>query len=272
MDIRSKIQTFIAITAVIGLVILFHMLGWLVPVERFLRQIITPGSEMLYTITVTLADDETKEFHTVDELKDAYERLMVEYKAAQVAAVNSELIRQENSELRNLVGFFSSTTMYHRGAEVVANTVGKNIESVGSTLVINKGGRHGIRIGNPVIVETGILIGKVIRVEDDLSIVQLITDSQSKIAAMVMNGDKSIGIVEGGYNISTRMTWIPQNETVSVGDIVVTSGLENGIPRGLLIGRIAVIEREPYQAFQEAEITPLANLGKLRLVAVIIGS
>jgi len=50
----------------------------------------------------------------------------------------------------------------------------------------------------------------------------------------------------------------------------VTSGLEKGIPQGLLIGTVEAIEKEAYQPFQKAILNPLANLDKITLVSVLI--
>jgi rod shape-determining protein MreC len=68
------------------------------------------------------------------------------------------------------------------------------------------------------------------------------------------------------------MTFIPQNETITPGDVIVTSGLEPLIPRGLTIGTIEAVEKEAYQPFQKAVLTPLASLNKLRVVSVLLTS
>ena len=66
------------------------------------------------------------------------------------------------------------------------------------------------------------------------------------------------------------MNFIPRNETVNIGDLITTSGLEDGVPRGLVIGKIAALENEAYKPFQQAIITPTANLDKIFLINVII--
>ena len=65
------------------------------------------------------------------------------------------------------------------------------------------------------------------------------------------------------------MDFIPRNEVVLVGDMVVTSGLEETIPRGLLIGEVAVAQNEAYQPFQQAVLTPSTDLTKLFIVSVL---
>jgi len=65
------------------------------------------------------------------------------------------------------------------------------------------------------------------------------------------------------------MSLIPQNEEVAVGDIVITSGLEREVPYGLLIGEVSVVEKELYQPFQKAIISPYFTLQKIQKVLVI---
>jgi rod shape-determining protein MreC len=89
---------------------------------------------------------------------------------------------------------------------------------------------------------------------------------------VVLNDDSSPGVVDGGYGISLRMQFIPRNENVHIGDQIVTSGLEDKIPKGLLLGTVAVVENEAYQPFQEAVLTPAVNLSKLTFVTVITSS
>ena len=68
---------------------------------------------------------------------------------------------------------------------------------------------------------------------------------------MLLNQDRSIGIIEGGFGLTIRMTFIPQQEIVEIGNIIVTSGLEKNVPRGLVIGEVASVEKEPFEPFSK---------------------
>ena len=65
------------------------------------------------------------------------------------------------------------------------------------------------------------------------------------------------------------MNFIPQNETIEIGNTVVTSGFEDGIPRGLVIGTIETFEKEPYQPFQSAVIVPPKDFGRVTTVTIL---
>ncbi len=212
-------------------------------------------------------EDELDQIKNIERLKGEYRELEEKYLTNLVQGTELEVLRQENSLLRDQLAFFNKNKYYHHvGAEVI----GENIDPVGSTLIIDRGSDSGINPGNPVIVGDGIMIGKVLRVNEQTSLVRLLNDSQSRVAAMVMNGEKSIGLVEGGFGISIRMNFIPQNEKLNLGDLIVTSGLEQGILKGLLLGKVEVIEKEAYQPFQKAILSPLVDFSKIDLVSVIV--
>jgi rod shape-determining protein MreC len=65
------------------------------------------------------------------------------------------------------------------------------------------------------------------------------------------------------------MRSIPQGDTVSVGDVVFTSGLGGNFPRQLLIGQITSVERRDYELYQRATVQPTVDFDHLEVVMVI---
>jgi len=257
-------KTLISILAVIGITILLHFVGWLRPVENALRSVIEPGSKLLYNLSIKLKENNLP-FENADEFIANYKKISLEMDEYKQKAIQFDRIREENLDLREQLKFFTSSTYNHVGAEVI----GKNIEPLANTIVLSRGQKDGVKVGDPVVVNNGILVGKIFRVESDISIARLINDHQSKIASTVLNQNKSIGLVEGGYGISVRMNFIPQNETIAPGDVVITSGLENQIPRGLIIGTVQTVEKEAYEPFQKAVLTPGVELDKIFLASIL---
>ena len=137
-------------------------------------------------------------------------------------------------------------------------------------LIIKKGTLDNISIGDPVVVANGILIGQISKVEKDISYIRLTNDNESRIATMILNESESAGVVEGGYGISLRMKYIPRNEVVMINDDVVTSGVEENVPRGLLVGQVVAIENEAYKPFQQAILSPATDLSKINIVTVLL--
>lgn len=258
-------KSLLVIIFIISIIILIHYTGQLVSVENFFRNIINPGSSMVYQWSLEIADNK-EEFKSTEELESAYKNLKEKYNISLVDSANYKLLEQENRELRKQLNFLEKTKYASLGAFVV----GKNTDPLRNSIVIDKGEKDGIKNGQAVFVGSGILIGKIIKADNITAMVQLINDQQSKVAATIMNNDRSIGLVEGGYGLSIQMNFIPQNESILVGDTIITSGLEDYIPYGLIIGTVDSVEKEAYQPFQKATISPIINLDKIREVSIII--
>lgn len=247
-------KTVMGIAFVIALVVTLHALGILAFIERPARSLIGFPSGVLYRATrlKTIAGESTEATAAKEIMEEAH-----------VA-----LLREENASLRRQLDFLEKTPYTTIGADVI----GQDVEPIGNTLIVNRGSLHGVLAGQPVITDSGILVGKIVRADEESAIVRLLHDGQSKIAATVLNMDRSVGLVEGGYGLSVRMNFIPQNEAIAPGDLIVTSGLEAGIPRGLVIGRVEAVEKEAYQPFQRAILSTSAKLDRLLVVSIIVGA
>ena len=245
---RPRLITAASIFFVLALIVAIQQRGWLAPLENLAHRGFNGVSRTLYRASVS---------------DDAVMTTSTEILTAAVTRLETE-----NFALRDQLDFFASSTIPHIGADVI----GRDIDPLGTTLVINAGTRAGLKTDQPVITGNGQLIGTIVRVSETTAIVRLLTDPQSRIAATVLNRDHSLGVVEGGYGISVRLNFIPQNEIVVPGDFIVTSGLEPNLPRGLYIGQVEVVEKKPQQPFQEAVLQTAADLHHLTVVSVLLYS
>lgn len=254
---RKRI-TAMLVAGSVAVVVVLHYLGFLTGPEIGLRNVIDQTSHLLYRWAIPNVQNSQNNSNTDPAINQVGDQCAPE------SATIKEL-QDENDSLRDQIGFLKLVPQ-HVGADVI----GRNIDPIGTTVVINRGSRDGIAVGNPVIVSRGFIIGKVARVDPTSAVVRLLSDNESKIAATIMNREKSIGLVEGGFGITVRLNFIPQNEIVRPGDVVVTSGLEPNIPRGLSLGTVEIVEKNPQEPFQQAILKPLADLHSLTVVSVLI--
>ncbi len=98
--------------------------------------------------------------------------------------------------------------------------------------------------------------------------VQLLADPSSAVAAMLQQ-TRATGVVAGQPDGSLRMIYIPHEDEVQVGDIVLTSGLAGTVPRGLIIGQVASVEQKDFALFQEAVVRPALDYRQVEMVVVI---
>jgi rod shape-determining protein MreC len=241
----------------LSLVLFLFFIGWLKPIESVARKALLSSTGFLFSIAPQVGN-KTSESLVL--------KLEQENKELNAKLLDYDLLLLENTDLREQLDFKTRNNYKFLGASVV----GRSVDPLRKTIIVDRGANDGVTNNNPVIARNGDMIGKVIEFSENTAVVQLLSDHQSRIAATLVSLDRSIGLVEGGYGISTRMGFIPQNEIVSVGDRVVTSGLEEGVPHGLYIGQVEAVEKEAYQPFQTAIVQPNSEIDKIRLVSIVI--
>ena len=112
--------------------------------------------------------------------------------------------------------------------------------------MLDKGSDDGIKVGDVAVAAGGALAGRVTEVGPSSAKVLLLTDSGSTVIGQLTT-NAATGEVVGQLGGVLIMREIDSGETVSVGDEVVTAGIELGsgvrspYPKGLLIGQVVDI-------------------------------
>jgi rod shape-determining protein MreC len=150
---------------------------------------------------------------------------------------------------------------------MAARVIGRDPTNWYRTLLINKGQQDGVKVDMGVMTPSG-AVGRVVKVQNKLAVVLLIIDRNNAITGLVQR-TRDEGIVEGTEKGLAWIKYLPLLSNVKVGDIVVTSGLVGGFPRGVPIGRITKLERREAELFLSAEIQPESDFGRLEEVLVI---
>ena len=121
-----------------------------------------------------------------------------------------------------------------------------------------------------VSVEAGVLVGRVDEVYPLTSRVELLTHSESIVNAVTLDTNAE-GIVKGEHGLGVVYDMVLQSDQLKNGDTVVTSGLGQVIPKGLLIGTLQDIRLTDDKLFQRATIQSPVRFDRLRNVFVIRG-
>ena len=255
--------------AVIGLLIFLHFTRILKPIENaivFIFKPFTSGvSSMASGIHGSFQEREDKEalIEKVTELEKERNQLLSEN-------ANLKIIEEENKELKKHLNFLSE----NKHKYVLANVIAKGSFLMRSEneqiIIIDKGSKDGILPGLPLVNSEGMIVGKVFNVKDNLSEAYLTTDSNCKLAAMVHVQKNTTGVVSGELGLTIRMDFIPQAEIIFPGSTVITSGLEEKIPKGLVIGKVAQVHQDNNEIWQNAVIEPIINLDNLSVLSVLL--
>lgn len=136
---------------------------------------------------------------------------------------------------------------------------------------INAGRRQGLREGMPVLGNGSALVGRVARVDEASSTVQLLSDARSSVNVMIQ-GTRVAGTVTGLSTGELVLRNVQQTDSIGVGDPVVTSGLGNLLPPGLVIGQIERVTSSDAGLFKEAWLRPAVDYTRIEAVMVITNS
>jgi rod shape-determining protein MreC len=180
------------------------------------------------------------------------------------AVLQDEQLRSENARLRHLQGLRERIGVKTQTVQVLYEPR----DRFSHKLVIDRGSSDGVRAGNPVIDEQGV-VGQVTRVFPMVSEVTVLTEKDQAIPVQVVrNGLRSIAF--GGSEPDTlELRFLAANADVSSGDAVVTSGLDGLYPPGLPVGTIARVERDVKDQFARVVVNPAGGIDANGVLVVL---
>lgn len=173
-----------------------------------------------------------------------------------------ELI-EENSRLSGLLSFKKDTNF----SLVAARVIGRDSANWANSLLIDKGASAGIKEGQLVITDLG-LVGMVAEAAKDLSRVMLISDPNFNIAGVIQRS-RETGIVSGSLLGRCMMRYLDGDADIAKGDLVLTLGLSENYPKGIIIGEVIGLSSEDNGISMRAMIKPKVKLSALEEVLVI---
>ena len=140
-------------------------------------------------------------------------------------------------------------------------------------ITINKGKKDNLKI-NMAVVANDTLIGKIVKVSNNSSIVRLIS-SQSDNMKVSVNVETENEIVHGilnGYNLAENVILIDninKNSDIKIGDKVYTNGLGGIYPSGIYIGVVSEITYDSLGLNKILKLKMNNKYDEIRYVTVI---
>ena len=197
-------------------------------------------------------------------LREEAERLRTEQPILLARLQKVEAIEAENTHLRQLLG--SSALVADKA--VAAELLEIASEPTRRTLVIARGGKDGLYIGQPVIDTYGIR-GQISEVGILQSTAILITDPGHAIPVQVnRNGLLAIAFGTGAPD-TVSIRFLTASADIKQGDLLVSSGIGGGFPFGYPVAKVKKIISDPNELFLDIIATPVAQLSHNKEVLLI---
>ncbi|MGB2636937.1 MAG: rod shape-determining protein MreC [Candidatus Acidiferrum sp.] len=191
------------------------------------------------------------------------EALRIENDALKLTISQLQTRAAEADRLAGILGFKQTHEQVPMvGARVIAASAG----TASRTIEVDRGERDGIRRNMAVITPDG-AVGKVIEVYRDTAQVLLLTDKDGGAGAMLVDS-RTQGVVGGTGEPMIQMKYVANEDTVSVGEKIVTSGMDKIFPRDIPVG--TVVESKAGNTFKQIRVEPAARLDRLEAVIVLL--
>ena len=188
---------------------------------------------------------------------------------SEAAALRAQVIElsERASQVDTLAALVDYSRSNPKSRYVAADVIGRDPSPFLHYIIINRGSNDGILRGMPVVTDQG-LVGRVDAVIADASRIQLITDPLSAVNIRLQSSDVE-AVLSGSITGDLSLNLIPQDVTITEGDLVLTSGLGGGYPTDLIIGQVSNVRKREADLFQQASVQAVVDFPRLSIVLVI---
>ena len=214
-------------------------------------------------------EDKQHYYESYNDLLAENQALREEVAQLRADARQADRDREENALLRELIGLREQRRDFDIESAMVLERSNNNWTR---TLTLNQGTNHGVAVNNAVVSSEGYLIGVVTEVGLNWCTVQTIIDTDTELGALLFRtGD--VVIAEGDFTLMRekrlKLTFLPADTALLVGDYIVTSGLGGYYPSNLVIGTVERVEADDDGLAQYAVLTPMCDFDELTEVFII---
>ena len=216
-------------------------------------------------------------FETIYGYMYEYEKLVAENEALkkEIADFRQDYreyteVSEENLRLRELLGFLARHNDYVPEQATIIMWGATNWQS---TFTVSRGSSNsGVKVGDAVITETGVLVGRITKVGLSESTAISVIDTTFSAGALI-GADGADGVATGEFRYMRdgllKLDFLPDDTTVLAGDTVVTSGKGGVFPEGLVIGTVQGVMKNSAGIGMYGIIEPEAKPGAASHVFII---
>ena len=274
---RRNIKTkHILITIIILIIIILAIFSFTLKEDRqpnkfesLIKDTVTSVSKVV-SYPFKWVSNKIGDYKELVDIREKYQDLLPEVdRIDSLMSENAELRKQLESMKEELDIDYTINEYDFLNATVIS----RNISYWYNTITIDKGSYNGVEVDMVVVNSQG-LIGKIVSTTTFTSEVKLLTtsDTNNKISVAISSNNKKLyGLIkEYNYNNNyLEVEGISNTESVSIGDLVYTSGLGGVFPSGILIGKVSKIETDEYDLAKIINVSPIADFDDINYVAIL---
>ncbi|MCX6792848.1 MAG: rod shape-determining protein MreC [Candidatus Falkowbacteria bacterium] len=265
---KRPVVTLAVLGGIVAFLIILGATNSLPFIGGIFRAILNPFSTITHQIAEKIRPSSLGDL-SIGDIKTKLET--VEKENQTLAAENARLLtlEDENKRLRDYLVFAQANKVSLQMAEVISRGVAEDSWHNRKTITLNQGSDQGVSVGLPIVSSEGVLIGKITAVKNNIAEACLLYSADCRLAVSIAGLGKTVGIARGDLGLNVIVELIPQNQEILEKQVIVTSGLESGMPPGLLIGSVSQVIKQSNELWQSAIIEPAADFDNIRFVAIL---
>lgn len=214
-------------------------------------------------------EDKKKYYQDYSDLLAENQALREELAELRANARQAESDREENALLRELIGLREQRRDFEFESAMVLE---RSTNNWTRTLTLSRGTAHGVAVNNVVVNSEGYLVGVVTETGLNWCTVQTVVDTDTELGALLFRTGDAV-IAEGDFTLMRqgrlKVTYLPADTALLVGDYIVTSGLGGYYPSNLVIGTVESVEADDNGLAQYAVLAPMLNFDELTELFII---
>lgn len=244
------------------LLVFLQLKGWLDPVRSVVLNAPRPLVVLVKDITVPV-----KNFFTTIYQLNRIAKENADLRN-QVIVLKQDLVQQdqqqkENDALRKELGFVNSNPFHLAPCTVLS----PNAFGLTDSVLLNCGTDQGVAEGQAIISQ-GYVVGKIVYAGKSLSTALLATSSKFSTDARVSKtGD--VGLIKGSFDSGLILDQVPQTSDLEPGWLIVTAGVNQQIPKNILIGQVSDILSGSSDLFKRAALSSPIDFNNLEFVFAV---
>lgn len=260
----SSLTRLVFLVVLSVLLMVFDYRGHYLPQVRATLSALVYPLQAIAALPVRVSAWATELFVTERTLREQNSQLRNERLQTQARLQKLTALEAENKRLRDLLGSAARVT----DRAVVAELVEVSLEPFTRKIVVAKGSRHGVYLGQPVIDAFGI-VGQITEVGLFTSKATLITDPGHAIPVLVNRNGLRAVVFGTGAPDRVDVPYLTASADIREGDMLVSSGMGGRFPPGYPVVEVTKIVKDPNEAFLKIDAKPMARLNYGKEVLLI---
>jgi rod shape-determining protein MreC len=258
MKRRNKKRFFLTLI----LLVLFFLIGYSGLFENNVKSWLGKLSASNYILAGGFWTGDERSFHDIYE-----ENVTLKNKISflEQRLVNLEKTIEDQFDFQNQIDFLENNNFEYKSAKIINRGFNQNK----NIFILDKGKKDGAKKGLAVVSTYGTVLGKIIFVDENFSWLLLLNDKESSVSVSLLKNEIMAGSVEGGPDGNLLLRYVSKDCLLEKADILITSGIEEDVPSGLLVGEVATVQKDDRQIFSEALVWQASEIKNINFVNIV---